>query len=654
MTAHVKFRMLLFTLALAFSHTTFALQNPFFKNIPQLTDPEVYLKQIKHFAETDDCLIHTKHFMKIYARNGLKLLPQHINELRAINKLLISKSTEYRGYAIYSNALCFFSEGNYQQALTILNKELVKLGKKGNPELKFYLVGLKASCYYFLGDFDQSTKFYLKALKTYKVEDDRKYTIYQNIGSNFYALRLSDKALEYYLKADEHYKHKKNDILMFITWIYTDFQDFKNADKYAGYLIANQSMMTDFELTALYETLAKIEHIKQNNVKALELMDQSIAILKNNNVSTFDLINIDYILISKLAIKGEILMDLKKYSAALDVFNEGLAIAKKTNRTISEIEIYQNLYNVSKLLGQNDKALFYLERFNKLEDDLHKKELKSEIVKLERVYNFEKKNTDIKILQNDKKIKQIEIQKSKQYILLLTITILLVSIGLFTLFKLNIDSKKKNALKIDLLVKNTELQLVKSQLMGQEIEKSRISQELHDGVANNLLSLIYANENTLKEPLRAIYNEIRIISHNLSTVAIRNNSSLKEIVLELFYRIFDEQEVTLDLIWDKKNETFMCEEEVNLVLYRVFQELFINIVKHAEATSVIIEFQKDAHEFTIVIADDGKGPDKKTQGIGLSNIEDRIKTITGRFSILFNTQYKQKTMGAVSSIVIPI
>lgn len=654
MTAHIKFRMLLLTFALAFNHSTFALKNPFFKTIPQLTNPEVYLKQIKHYAETDDYLIHTKHFMKIYARNGLKLLPQHINELRAINKILLSKSTEYRGYVVYSNALCFFTEGNYHTALTILSDELIKLGKKGNPELKFYLEGLKASCFYFLGDFDQSTKFYLKALKTYKVDDDRKYIIYQNIGSNFYALRLSDKALEYYLKADKHYKHKKNDILMFITWIYTDFKNFKKADEYAGYLKANQSMMSDFELTAFYETLAKIQHYKQNNEQALALIDQSIDILKNNTVTTNDLINMDYILISKLAIKGEILMNLKQYNAALAIFSEGLVIAKKTKRTISESEIYQNLYNASKKMGQNEMALYYLERCNKLEADLHKNELKNEIFRLERVYNFEKKNKDIKILRNDKKIKQIEIQKSKQYILLLTITILLVSIGLFTLFKFYIDNKKKNTLKIDLLVKNTELQLVKSQLMGQEIEKSRISQELHDGVANNLLSLIYANETALKEPLKAIYNEIRIISHNLSTVSIRNNSSLKEIVLELFYRIFDEQEVTLDLIWDKKNEQFVCEEEVNIVLYRVFQELFINIVKHAEATTVIIEFQKNAHEFTLIIADDGKGPDKKTRGIGLSNIEDRIKTISGRFSILFKTEYKQKTMGAVSSIVIPI
>lgn len=654
MTAHIKLRMLLVTLALAFNHSTFALQNPFFKNVPLLTDPEMYLKQIRHSVETDDCLIHTKHFMKNYARNGLKLLPQHIHELRAINTLLMSKSTQYKGYVTYSNALCLFSEGNYFKALTILNDQLVKLGKKGDPELTFYLETLKASCFYFLGDFDQSTKFYLKALKTYKVEDERKYIIYQNIGSNFYALRLSHKALEYYLKVDKYYKHKKNDVLMFITWIYTDFKDFKSADKYAGYLMANQSMMTDFELTALYETVAKIEHFKQNNTKALELIDQSIDILENNTLTTVDLINMEYILISKLAIKGEILMNLKQYKKAFEVFSEGLIIAKKNNRTTSEIEIYRNLYNVSKFSGQKDKALYYLELYNKLEVENQKKELKNEVYKLERVYNFEKKNKDIKILRNDKKIKQIDLQKSKQYIILLTITIILVLIGLFTLVKFYVDNKKKNGLKIDLLVKNTELQLVKSQLMGQEIEKSRISQELHDGVANNLLSLIYTNETALKEPLKAIYNEIRIISHNLSTVSIRNNSSLKEIVLELFYRIFDEQDVTLDLIWDKQNETFMCEEEINLVLYRVFQELFINIVKHAEATSVIIEFQKDAHEFTIVIADDGKGPDKKTQGIGLSNIEDRIKTITGRFSIFFNTQYRQKTMGAVSSIVIPI
>jgi signal transduction histidine kinase len=61
------------------------------------------------------------------------------------------------------------------------------------------------------------------------------------------------------------------------------------------------------------------------------------------------------------------------------------------------------------------------------------------------------------------------------------------------------------------------------------------------------------------------------------------------------------------------------------------QELLTNIIKHAEATEVTIQFSEDENMLNVMVEDNGKGFDvnKIKYGLGLTNIEKRLEKIEG-------------------------
>ncbi len=77
--------------------------------------------------------------------------------------------------------------------------------------------------------------------------------------------------------------------------------------------------------------------------------------------------------------------------------------------------------------------------------------------------------------------------------------------------------------------------------------------------------------------------------------------------------------------------------DTSVIIYRVFQELLTNTIKHAQATSVDISFEylEDAAELLIHYADNGVGisSKKKLHGLGFKNIESRLQVVNGRFDM---------------------
>jgi signal transduction histidine kinase len=74
-----------------------------------------------------------------------------------------------------------------------------------------------------------------------------------------------------------------------------------------------------------------------------------------------------------------------------------------------------------------------------------------------------------------------------------------------------------------------------------------------------------------------------------------------------------------------------------LAVYRVVQELVHNILKHARASEALIQMGFGGEMFDLSIEDNGIGiPDniiKKSNGMGLKSIEDRLKAINGKMTI---------------------
>jgi two-component system NarL family sensor kinase len=83
------------------------------------------------------------------------------------------------------------------------------------------------------------------------------------------------------------------------------------------------------------------------------------------------------------------------------------------------------------------------------------------------------------------------------------------------------------------------------------------------------------------------------------------------------------------------DELFSADASLNL--YRVVQESLNNILKHAHASHVNIQLERDIHEVQLRIEDDGVGFDLQKvgdkKGLGLRNITERVRMLGGKLNM---------------------
>ncbi|MET0759769.1 MAG: ATP-binding protein, partial [Flavobacterium sp.] len=73
------------------------------------------------------------------------------------------------------------------------------------------------------------------------------------------------------------------------------------------------------------------------------------------------------------------------------------------------------------------------------------------------------------------------------------------------------------------------------------------------------------------------------------------------------------------------------ETNKKITVYRILQELLVNMKKHSQCSLVVITFKKIDKKILIEYTDNGIGatPDKINMKNGLLNVENRIRTING-------------------------
>lgn len=197
---------------------------------------------------------------------------------------------------------------------------------------------------------------------------------------------------------------------------------------------------------------------------------------------------------------------------------------------------------------------------------------------------------------------------------------------------------------------NLQLKLVENEkLMAnklidvQEKERNRLARDLHDSIGGMLASIYLkasqletqfsSNEVTheLKDLVSKSIVEARSISHNLTP------PHLKETGLELSLR------TQLQLIQDQAHLpiTFTyslpanISQNLQLSLYRVCGELVQNVLKHAQASELMIHLLEVDGEVEVIVEDDGRGfdPKQSKSGIGLTNIQDRVSYWKGTLAV---------------------
>lgn len=202
-----------------------------------------------------------------------------------------------------------------------------------------------------------------------------------------------------------------------------------------------------------------------------------------------------------------------------------------------------------------------------------------------------------------------------------------------------------------------EKELLKSQLEIQESTFKIISQELHDNIGQ-MLTVVKMSLSFLKLPptdtegLNLLQNTKQVLSKAINDMSQLTKSLHSERIIQL--GLVDSIRYELDVL--KKNKLFgvhyrieddgyELDSKTTIFLFRMFQEIINNVIKHAQATDlfVTLDLLTDEH-FLMKIEDNGKGiegvdgwVDKQSlsgkSGIGLRSIIDRALLIGAKIEI---------------------
>ncbi len=214
------------------------------------------------------------------------------------------------------------------------------------------------------------------------------------------------------------------------------------------------------------------------------------------------------------------------------------------------------------------------------------------------------------------------------------------------------EKNKQLTLERQELEKQQQKEILKATLNAQEEERQRIAESLHNGlgqvlygVKTSLERLNLVNSNTVedninilnraKELLSMCIQESRKISHELMPSILEDfglKASIKDVCNQLKGKThFNCTFSNLDLQLDKY---------VQLAVYRIVQELSLNIMKHADAKNAHIDVSVISNQIHIMAKDNGKGFDLKRdrkKGIGLKTIESKVKLLNGKINMISNS-----------------
>ena len=181
----------------------------------------------------------------------------------------------------------------------------------------------------------------------------------------------------------------------------------------------------------------------------------------------------------------------------------------------------------------------------------------------------------------------------------------------------------------------------KQQINGIYETETRIAKKVHDELANDIYhALTYITtqdlsdvqkKETLVNNLDSIYGRTRDISRENNPIDTGDDfpENLREMLSE-----FSAPNLTVllkginDLAWSD------YQDQTKMIIYRVLQELMVNMKKHSQASIAAVRFESDNKLIQVHYSDNGIGitAGKRVFKNGLQNVENRIKAIGGSFT----------------------
>lgn len=266
-----------------------------------------------------------------------------------------------------------------------------------------------------------------------------------------------------------------------------------------------------------------------------------------------------------------------------------------------------------------------------------------------------------------------EREKKRNSLLVALACLLIVSLIIGWLITKNSRRKQKilrqekliEQQKLEKALKDYELNSIDIMLEGQEKERQRIANDLHDNLGSMLATLkmnfenLKLRKNDLREEetklyertdelIEEAYQKVRRLAH-AQNAGVLANEGLIPALKKLAEKISIPGKLAIEVIPFGFNERI--ENSLEISIFRMIQELATNIIKHSQATEASIHLTRHEDNINIIVEDNGVGFKEENiaeaDGMGISSIQKKCEQLGGTMSM-------DSTLGKGTTIIIDL
>lgn len=580
---------------------------------------------IKYYDDAQNCWENTEESCISFYKKMLESATQK-NECKPCAEIELA-----RGY---------FFENTFDSSISHLNnliKDAKNLNERLRDELELDAYNIMALNYASKGDYKSAISYFSECGKRIDKlgKKEQSALLKVNLGRIYSDMGNYDKSIEMRKEALNELKQLNISrqtaiIASGIAAAYNNNDQMDSAIVWSNYTLklAKEQHDVNSEITGYYILAASLEKTQPNS--AMQFAEQAINLSRKNN-SKFSLPE-------ALGVKGNLLMAQKNYREAEKVYLEAIALERENGVKDNLLLFYEKLGKTAYLNKDYPLSAQYLYAATNLKDSIISKENQKLVHEFNTKYETEKKEKQIAE-------QELKIQKQRSNLLYAILGgALLVSVlgGIF------IYNRKAQKLKLKHLQQEKENAILNSFILGEERERSRISHELHDGVAAmigaakmSLDAIPHLPEEKRLEQLSKVkgilentHADVRHIAHNLLPTVLEKEGLIQ--ATTQFVSEVNETKLVNIQVKDKESNANELSKQLQLMLFRVIQELVNNIIKHSQAQNAEIIFSRHSNGLQIEVSDDGIGYNemKKPEEQGLYSITQRLKSIGGNFKII--------------------
>lgn len=538
---------------------------------------------------------------------------------------------------------------NLEQATRDYETAIATFGEKDSIyKADAYLFNGQA--YSNLGDFVPAGENYRKAYEYFEALGDYQYMNYaqQGITTMFSMNGFYDKAKEE--RENNISKMKQLELHHhLVTIYYNQSLDYKKQGKkelQLEYLnkalkeIDNDSENKVYLLDRIYVYSKLLEYyLLENKPTEAEIYYQKVISIHDPEVQDFLYLSHFY----EVQANHHYLQ--RNYNQALAYAQKKMQNAKQMRYEGDIIATHELLSRIYEAKGDFKNALNEAQTFGRLEDSLYNKTTANSLAYYQTLYETEKKENELQIKNASIQLLEKDNEATRKRLIFIT-TALLLLFGIILLYRNQQRIQQKKILQ----------ERYSQELLAlQEEERSRISKDLHDGLGQQLLliknKLIENNDSKTTKLVEVVIEDVRSISRDLHPFQLQELGITKAIEMTLSQidentTLFISSEIeNIDELFDKK-------QEVNL--YRIVQETFNNILKHAKAEASKVTLKRLKDGVHLEIRDNGVGFDfsekyRNMNSLGLKTLLERTKFLNGQMKVT-----SKKNLGTTIEFYFPI